>query len=200
MELSVNERGQDDELAALANQARTGDAGAFDLLARRVRDRVHRWAKQVTKDQDDAEDVAQLVLLKLHARIEKFEGRSRFSTWLYRVTRNLAFNRRQRERSRNELLEHHSLELVDDEQSSPSARDDDVARLAEIVQFVAAELPQRQREVYELADLRGFNSEEIAERLGITSSTARGLLMKARRRVRKRILESRPHWAEEMLP
>lgn len=199
MELSVNERGQDDELAALANQARAGDAGAFDLLARRVRDRVHRWAKQVTKDQDDAEDVAQLVLLKLHAQLGRFEGRSRFTTWLYRVTRNLAFNRRQRERSRSALLDGHAREVAGDD-APLDIVDDDAARLAEIVHFVVAELPERQRDVYELADLRGFNSEEIAERLGITSSTVRGLLMKARRRVRKRILESRPHWAEEMLP
>jgi RNA polymerase sigma-70 factor (ECF subfamily) len=199
METSVNERGQDDELAALANQARAGDAGAFDALARRVRDRVHRWAKQVTKDQDDAEDVAQLVLLKLHARLERFEGRSRFTTWLYRVTRNLAFNKRQRERGRNELLDAHTRSSVGDEAASAGA-DDDAARLAEIVQFIVAELPSRQREVYELADLRGFNSEAIAERLGITSSTARGLLMKARRRVRRRILESRPVWAEDRLP
>lgn len=198
MELSVNERGQDDELAALANQARAGDAGAFDALARRVRDRVRRWAQGVSNDGDEADDVAQLVLLKLHTHLERFEGRSRFTTWLYRVTRNVAFNRRQRERSRTVLLELHSRDAIDDVHERVA--DDDAARLAELVHFVYAALPERQREVYELADLRGFNSSEIAERLSITPSTARGLLMKARRRVRTRILESRPHWAEEMLP
>jgi len=86
MEIAVTGPGDDDELTALAGRVRGGNAAAFDELARRVRDRVRQWARRVVADDDDAEDVAQLVLVQLHQRIGEFEGRSRFATWLYRVT------------------------------------------------------------------------------------------------------------------
>ena len=198
LERSVDARRQDDELAALAEQARAGSASAFDALARRVHGRVVQWAKGVTQDGDDADDVAQIVLLKLHSRLGQFRGRSRFTTWLYRVTRNVAFSRMHRERRRGVLLARRAVELS--ERDDAAGVGDDAERLAAIVQFVFAELPARQREVYELADLRGLNSHEIAERLGITASTARGLLMKARRRVRERMLESRMDLLEGLEP
>ena len=200
MELSVNERGQDEELAALANKARAGSAEAFDALARRVRDRVRQWAQAVTHDSDDADDVAQLVLLKLHAHIDRFEGRSRFTTWLYRVTRNVAFSRAQRDRRRDALRDLRGGELARVGDADADGADSTAARLTELVQFYYAELPKRQREVYEMGDMRGLTSQQIGERLGITASTARGLLMKARRRIRLRILESHAHVLEDYTP
>jgi RNA polymerase sigma-70 factor (ECF subfamily) len=196
MELLVSERGQDDELAALASQARAGSADAFNALARRVRGRVLRWAQGVTHDQDDADDVAQLVLLKLHARIDQFEGRSRFTTWLYRLTRNVAFSRAARDRRHAELLAQRTTESLDD----MAVTERETASLTELVQFYLAELPKRQQTVFELGDIRGLNSTEIAERLGITASTARGLLMKARRRIRLQILKSHAHLVEDYTP
>lgn len=197
-ELAVEERGRDDELTALARQARDGSAEAFDALARRVRDRVRAWAERVTRDSDDADDIAQLVLLKVHARLDRFEGRSRFGTWLYRITRNVAFNRMVKERRREDLRAVHDAEApIAVEPVDASSPDHEAAQLAELVRFYHAELPRRQREVYEMADLRGLNSEEIAVRLGITASTARGLLMKARRKIRARMLESHAHLLED---
>ena len=197
-ELAVEERTQDDELTELARQARGGSAEAFDALARRVRERVRAWAERVTRDQDDADDVAQLVLLKVHARLDRFEGRSRFGTWLYRVTRNVAFNRMQKERRREDLRAEHDAEAshaVDP--PDVGSADGEAAQLAELVLFYGTELPRRQREVYEMADINGLTSQEIAVRLGITASTARGLLMKARRQIRVRMLEAHAHLLED---
>src|SRR5688572_25768914 len=104
MEIAVTGPHDDDELAALVGQARVGDTAAFDELARRVRDRVRRWAQRHLTDGDDAEDVAQLVLVRLHERLDDFQGRSRFGTWLYRITRNIAIERRRSESRRSALL------------------------------------------------------------------------------------------------
>jgi RNA polymerase sigma-70 factor (ECF subfamily) len=197
-ELAVEERGRDDELTALARQARGGSAAAFDALARRVRDRVRLWAERVTRDSDDADDIAQLVLLKVHARLERFEGRSRFGTWLYRVTRNVAFNRMVKERRREDLRAAHGADApATVEPVDVASPDHEASQLAELIRFYHAELPRRQREVYEMADLRGLSSEDIAVRLGITASTVRGLLMKARRKIRARMLESHAHLLED---
>ena len=192
-------RERDDELAALARAAGRGNTAAFDSLVRRIRERVLTWAQRVTSDADEAEDVAQLVLLKLHAHIDRFEGRSRFSTWLFRLTRNVSLSRADRERRRRDLVAAREPDFAESAHTAVAAdetRRDHIALLLRCYE----ELPDRQRDVYELGDLRGFNSTEIALRLGITPSTARGLLMKARRRIRVRMLELHPDLLNEYLP
>src|SRR5918912_942469 len=77
-------------LEALAARARSGDEGAFASLAGAVRDQVRRWALVRTGDPDDAEDVAQDVVIRVHRGLARFEGRARFTTWLYRLTANAA--------------------------------------------------------------------------------------------------------------
>src|SRR5574339_267284 len=103
-ELPIIQPDEDDILGALIGRAKQGSAAAFTELAERVRVRVRRWAGRVVQDHDDADDVAQQVLLKLHVRIREFEGRSRFTTWLYRLTMNTALNRRRIDRRRAQLL------------------------------------------------------------------------------------------------
>lgn len=100
MEIVVTGSGEDDELAALVNQARTGNTAAFDELARRVRARVRRWARVLVGDGGEAEDVTQVVLVRVHERLAEFEGRSRFASWLYRITRNSDVARHVRECAR----------------------------------------------------------------------------------------------------
>jgi RNA polymerase sigma factor (sigma-70 family) len=147
-------------------------------------------------DDDEAEDVAQLVLLRLHARVSEYQGRSRFTTWLYRITRNLATDRRRREAKRSALL----LNQVNSLATDQAVRDTPAEappHLAELVRFYLEELPGRQREVFELSDVQGLDSTQVGARLGISGSTVRVLLARARRTIRLRILEQRPQWLEE---
>lgn len=196
-----HQREQDPDLSALADAARRGSGPAFAALAQRVTERVRRWASLVTRDHDDAEDVTQLVLLRLHAHIARFEGRSQLSTWLYRITRNVALNRVRREQRRHALLAGHVRAIAEPEVVEPAGlAQPSVDDLARLVRYYLHTLPARQREVFELADLQGLRSPEIARRLGITPATARGLLMKARRRIRVRILEAHPHLLEDFRP
>jgi RNA polymerase sigma-70 factor (ECF subfamily) len=192
---------QDGDLAGLVARARAGNAAAFETLAGRVRARVLAWARSVTHDADEADDVAQLVLLKLHAHVRDFDGRSRFTTWLFRVTRNVAYNIVARERRRDELrASRPELEGPAADGGEPRRDDAAAAKLADLARYYRWELPPRQREVFELADLDGLNSTAIAERLGITPATVRGLLMKARRRIRLRMLEQNADLLEEYTP
>lgn len=190
----------DDEstLGALVGRAKQGSASAFDELVSRVHTQVRYWAARVTHDPDDADDVAQLVLLRLHVHLREFEGRSRFTTWLYRITRNIALNRRRSERRRQRLLR--SASRMPDHVTSDVAEQSDNDRLALLVRSLSRELSHREREVFELADLRGMSAHQIAGLLGVQPVSVRAALSRARRRIRVRMLEQYPHLLEDYEP
>src|SRR6201996_5222196 len=80
-------RASDDELVL---HAQSGAPRAFDQLVARHRRAVYQLALRVTSNPHDAEEIVQDTLLVLHRRIASFRGESKFSTWLYSVTRNAA--------------------------------------------------------------------------------------------------------------
>lgn len=84
----------------LAGAAATGDRDAFAALVARHYDRVFRLAWRVTGRRADAEDLAQEVCLALPAKLARFDGRARFSTWLHRVTLNAARDHLRRQATR----------------------------------------------------------------------------------------------------
>lgn len=196
MNADSHESDDEDHLASLAAGAAGGDASAFAVLASSVRSRVVAWAGALTGDRDDAEDVAQLVLLRLRDHVHRFEGRSRFTSWLFQVTRNVTLSSMQRERRRGALLAAQDPAVVGP--ASPGAQEmADGHHLEALVHSCFTDLTDRQREVFEWIDLRGIPAPEVARRLGIAPSTVRVLLMKARRTIRLRLLEQHADLLEE---
>ena len=193
-ELPISQTDEDDILGALVARARQGSSGAFTELASRVRSRIRDWAARVVHDDDDADDVAQQVLLKLHLRLREFEGRSRFNTWLYRMTLNTALNRRRVDRRRANLL----LRITPPSNSvAPDADVRESDRIAALVRACLDELSKRERQVFELADLKGVATGEIAARLNLEPVSVRAALSRARKRIRLRMMEQHRHLLEE---
>ncbi|HVT38885.1 MAG TPA: RNA polymerase sigma factor [Gemmatimonadaceae bacterium] len=197
LEFNIPHEGDDFELARLARRARAGSAAAFEALATRVRDRVRRWAVRLTHDRDDAEDVAQLVLVRLHERVGEFEGRSRFTTWLYHITRNIVISRHVTAHRRNDLLAVHSHEMHWNTGQDAPPGGHDAAHIARLARACVSELSRRERRVFELSDLHGLNSTEIARQLHVKPATVRVLLLRARRRIRLRMLAEHPWLLED---
>ncbi|HJU66453.1 MAG TPA: RNA polymerase sigma factor [Gemmatimonadaceae bacterium] len=197
MELTINDAAEDGELAALADRARSGGERAFTELVHRIQGRVRRWARLFTQDWDEADDVAQLVLMRLHAHIGDFEGRSRLTTWLYRITLSVALERRRREERRATLLAHRTAWTVGATAEALREPDYDASRLRRLLRAHAQRLPTRQRQVFELAELRGATTAEIAAQLRMDPATVRVTLLKARRRMRLRMLAEHPRLLEE---
>lgn len=182
---------------AMAARARAGDERAFAELATAVRAQVHRWALVRTGDADDAEDVAQTVVIRLHRHLHAFEGRSRFTTWLYRLTASAALDwvkgRGRRERAHLASAEADALAAATEDRIAALENERTVA----LVRSFFAELPARQREVFDLVDLQGFTPAEAGEMLEIEGVTARAHLFRARRAIRERILAAHPNAREE---
>lgn len=178
-----------DDIDALVADARSGGRADFDRLAGRCRGMVRRWAVPIVGDPDEAEDVAQAVLLRLHRYLESYDSSGRFHTWLYRVTRNAALDHM------GDAREEAGTDEAVDKVPRPLSRLYE-RQLTDLVAVFFEELPPRQRQIFDLCDLQGFEPAEIAEMLEMNPSTVRANLFKARRRIRTRILREHPELEE----
>lgn len=88
------------EASALVEAARSGDPAAFDALTRRYRPRIFALALHLTGSRSEADDITQDAFLRAFKNIERFEGRSEFFTWLYRIALNRTLNVRRDQRRR----------------------------------------------------------------------------------------------------
>ncbi|HEY8429826.1 MAG TPA: RNA polymerase sigma factor [Sandaracinaceae bacterium] len=89
------------EASALVEAAKGGDPAAFDALVRRYRARIFALALHLTGSRSEADDITQDAFLRAYKNIQRFEGRSEFFTWLYRIALNRALNVRRDQRRRN---------------------------------------------------------------------------------------------------
>lgn len=179
-------RDDDEGLHDLARRAGTGDERAFVSLVEQLESTIRRWALRLSGDADSADDLTQLTLIRLHERVGQFDHRSRMTSWLYRMMRNLAADRRREDMRRRTREQQASigmdLVVVPDEDTGADAR------LAGLVESYRSVLTPREQEVFELVELRGLAVIEAAARLRVAPATARVLLLRARRRLRALML------------
>ena len=179
----------DREILELAVRARKGEREALGRLAGALRPLICRWALVITGDPHDAEDVAQIVLMKMLASMEGFDGRSRVTSWVYRITRNASLDH-QRSRRQDQRLAEKAEWSARAEMSRPDDPLDQIEmkRTLRLIRTLMRELPMRQREVFDLVDLQGLKPREAADLLEMNPNTLRVHLFRARRSMRKEML------------
>ena len=182
----------------LFKRAAQGDPDALATLLRVARPVVHDWARRRTKDPDDAEDITQLVLLKLYTRLPNFRGDSTLSSWLYRVTVNEVcgfYKKRAREReTAYTWLEASRKQAARDQGLDPVDR----ARVKSWILNVAGLLPPLQHTVFTLVDLVGMRPCEAARELGRTQANIRSTLCRARKKIRELVTKARSELVEDL--
>jgi RNA polymerase sigma-70 factor (ECF subfamily) len=174
------------EEAELIRRARKGDGRAFSALVERYQRRVAGVAMAVVHNQDDALEIAQEAFVRAYQNLRKFEERSSFSTWLYRITANLAIDFRRREGRYTVLRgEEGETELA----RVPSDRGDSFAETArgELGQRLSnalSELTPEHRTVILLREVEGLSYDEISEVLDCPRGTVMSRLHYARNHLR----------------
>lgn len=183
----------DNELVLL-QALREGDSAAFQQLFDTFSDKIYRLAVGLLQDEAEAESVVQDSFLRLFEHLDRFEGRSKISTWLYRVAYNASMDRLRKRRPFLSL----SSDLDDEDSpiSSPAIlidwRDVPERRLteaeinAELDRAIAA-LPEKLRAIFILYEIEGLSHSESAEVLGISVSAAKVRLHRARLTLRERL-------------
>jgi len=187
----------DESVSALVRGAQAGDEAAFERLVRRHYGQIHRWALARTGDRDEADDVTQEVLVRLHRHLASFDGRSQFTTWLYQVTRSAAADLHRKSARRERLvvrLKREPAPAPHDPRAEHEAADE--RRATSLVRTFLEELSERQREIFDLCDLQGFGPAEVSAMLGMEPVTVRSHLFRARKAIRRKILESHPELVE----
>src|SRR5579862_5402937 len=98
------------EAAAVLARARQGDGDAFRALVERHSRSVFRLAYRMTGNEQDAEDVVQESFLKAYRQLGRFESRSNFSTWLYRIVANCSVDLMRAKQARHDIARGDSLD------------------------------------------------------------------------------------------
>ena len=183
----------DVQLAALAA---AGDESAFATLVTRYHPAVFRWALIFASDPDEAEDIAQESFVTMHRQLSQYRSDGTLDAWLYRITRRAAGQmRRTRKRRRGLALSPAAQPASYVYNTDPGGRVDR-ERVTEMIRDLFAELPPRQREIFDLVDLQGFTPVEAAERTGMKAVSVRANLFKARKAIRTSILATHPSYGE----
>jgi RNA polymerase sigma-70 factor (ECF subfamily) len=172
--------------AKLAAAAARGDRRSLDRLLERHVDRVYGICRRVLANHDDALDATQEALLAIARRIGTFDGRSQFTTWMYRVASNAAIDEARR-RSRRPTPAEHGL---DRPMPGPPVAD----RVADRVDIDAAlaGIPPEFRAAVALRDLAGLDYAEIAAILDVPPGTVRSRIARGRAALADRLGNSRP--------
>jgi len=190
--------GEEDDLV---RRARENDPGAVDQLIRRYQKKVYSIAYQMSgSDPEDARDCAQEALLQVFRNLGRFEGRSRFSTWLYRVVVNTCLDARRRRRRWLQMiftrrLEKHAAldaDSVLDNLPAPEDGTDPVSSVsgAELKRDVAdamRRLSDKQRMVFQLKVFQEMSIPEIAAATGLAEGTVKSHLFRATQSVRDQL-------------
>lgn len=191
------DRTQDRQLIA---RLRSGGDGAVAELADRYGSRIYQLSLRYMKNREDAEEVTQDVLMKVHRKVGAFRGDSALSSWIYRITFNTAMSRLRTNRLAR-AADHERdrmLAAQDDGDGEATSRvpadwsqmpDEELlrAQLRGAVTLAIRELPEIYRAPVVLRDIQGLTTEEASSLLHLKDQTLKSRLHRGRVMLRKRL-------------
>ena len=182
--------------SVLVEQCRRGGSEAMERLILKYQNRIYNVILKICANPDDAAELTQETFVKVLENIGRFQGRSSFYTWAFRIAVNLTLNYRKRnmklalrslEAQSTETSEHKKQLLRDflrDDSSPDPAGIAQKKELYEIAVKALMRLDDAQRTVVVLRDIEGMNYAQIARVLNIQLGTVRSRLSRARSNLR----------------
>ena len=175
----------------LIQRAKLGDMGAFEELVFRYDKQVLTIAARYVQSSEDAKDIYQEVFLRVFRALPRFQLRSQFSTWLFRITTNVCLSHR----TKRKRHIHASLNQESDEEHGGTLADsisdesttDERAEKSDTAFHVSKAvegLSPRQKLVFTMKYYDGYKIREIAQMVGLNEGTVKRYLFSATRKVR----------------
>jgi RNA polymerase sigma-70 factor, ECF subfamily len=177
----------------LVSRARSGEMSAFNELVRKYERKIYRLAKNITQNDEDAEDVLQETFLKAYEHLDGFQGNSKFYTWLVRIGVNEALMKlRKRKSDRTVPLDEpvdtgeetviREIAVWDDPEQKYSQDE-----LGRILTEAVESLKPAFRTVFVLRDIEELSTEETAQALSISIPAVKSRLLRARLQLREKL-------------
>jgi len=192
--------------SALVAQAKAGDQNAFGELVNRYERKIYRLAKNITRNDEDAEDVLQDAFLKAYTHLDNFKGDSKFYTWIVRIAVNEALMRlRKRKTDRSVPLDEpvelgeetvqREIAVWEDNPEQQYSQEEWRRILDEAVESLKPDF----RTVFVLRDIEELSTEETDETLGISVPAVKSRLLRARLALRERLTRQFKRKGENLL-
>lgn len=178
----------------LIEKFRKGCQSSFEELISRYETKAHNLAMRLTRNAEDAEEVLQDVFVTVYRKIDGFEGKAKFSSWLYRITVNAAFMKlRKRRQDQSVPLEDLAPNVQNkaiSQQFTTLAMCDSLTMNNEIkdaLEGAISKLPDDYRAVFVLRDIDGLSNKEVGQILNLSIPAVKSRLHRSRLMLRKRL-------------
>ncbi|MCX6122325.1 MAG: sigma-70 family RNA polymerase sigma factor [Ignavibacteriales bacterium] len=193
-----------DNESELVQKAQNGDQRAFSLLVKKYESTVYSFAYKVCRNEEKAEETLQDTFVNVYRKLDQFNGKAKFSTWLYQiVTNNCLMKRRKTKLDKSSV----SIESPENAQEDSELQGDGAPlqtlvsltqtpqdevvnkELRELLDTAILKLPMEQRIVFILRDVEGRSSEEAAKILKVSIPAIKSRLRRARVFLREQLQE-----------
>jgi RNA polymerase sigma-70 factor (ECF subfamily) len=188
------EEREEDEI--LVREFKEGNQQAYNQIAERYQKKIYALSFNLCRNQMDAQDVTQEVLLTLFRKIDTFQGKSAFSSWVYRITLNATYMKLRSKKkdpsvSIDDLMPsmngagYQQEKITDWSENTESLLFTNETR--EIIQKAVDLLPEKEKVVFILRDVEGLSTEKVSEILDLTVPAVKSRLHRARLFLRKKL-------------
>lgn len=180
----------------LVERAKKGDIKAFEELVKKTQDKIYNLGLKFFGNKDDAYDLLQETYIKAYEALPNFEGKSSFSTWLYRIATNFALMKLRKEKikkiSIDEIKEksdgsYENIEISDWTDNPYFHYKNE--ELREILNSAIDSLPPKYKTIFILHDIEGLSIPEVAEILSLSIPTTKTRIHRSRLYLREKLQE-----------
>ena len=174
----------------LVEKIKKGDIDAYEEIIKKYENKVCGIIYHMIKNQNDVEDLAQEVFIKVYKNLSKFKGDSSLYTWIYKITVNLCLDEVKKRKNIIYLDEKLEVEDGELERELPSSDKTQVElyeekELKEKLHKCIGKLPEKQSVMIVLRDIKGFSYEEISEITSVKLGTVKSQINRARLKLKE---------------
>lgn len=166
---------------------------SFIELTDRYKTKAYNLCMHLTKNKEDAEEVLQDVFTTVYRKIDSFEGKSKFSSWLFRITVNAAYMKLRKRKQDRTVSWEDMLPTISNQalnESAYGARTDDFAmnnQVRKALQDALQKIPEEYRAVFILRDIDGLPNKDVGEILNLSIPAVKSRLHRSRTMLKKRL-------------
>ena len=174
----------------LIERCRNGDSNAFRELVDNYQGRVYVFAFRILCNEEDAKDVVQETFIKVWRNLSKYNTALKFTTWLYKITANCCYDhlrtgKRRKQHVEIEQVKHACEQMLQSNMEQKIINED----LAAVISQLTNELTPKQKLVFTLKELEGFEVNEISAITNLSPEKIKSNLYLARKTIREQLVK-----------